>query len=774
MFKAVLTHKSLNDFGDGLMSAISYDPIHAESLLLQEMEKKYGTYRPTDSNHTRFDTDSLCKEGSSLRKLRVDGAPYTKTGVSKPPVVAQWHRQLKYFAVSPNGLVVDEVNSCLLCSVKVHYQIDRKCSCSDTKNIHYGCILQYVRTLGNQCPYCLQPISIPVAKLISECDNTYLTGCSFKNVHNAVSSMIVDEIALNLPGRFFSRFVQWNKSVYGYGKVLIECPQWLSEDVFNMTMNGAAKAGLYFGPEGFDNKPSKRIAYQSTKEWLHLYVKDLYFIYSSKGTITDDDLLQVIGDSYAKLSFKIEVLQDPEKQRIFFITSLLKFLIDKVLLSPIFKSLYNFKNIMIGFRWADGGAQRLHDWLFKGGDRFYFEWDLRRMDQKVKWAHILFNLWTLYQDYGLPSKPDLSFNPNEDDSFNVRSFELLLTSLLTQWTARNSAFTKTKWFEPKSWRIVIGILFSGEFITSVSQTMTSIFAFVTWLFFIRELMELYPDVPDVVKEAIEIELRDLRAKMYGDDGICSLPNILAPYCSLHANSRDESDIDVDHDDRFITFADFLTRFHGLEIKISESHEYSDLLTEVFCDHSEIVKRGPKILQRHFIEDSGKIISFRPSRLWKLVVPSQETISWEMAVMRLVGHMWDTHGNNKHQILIIRNLVEKIIDIHSLDDSPSMQRQFKAKMEELYGVDPRVTRHFDALMEKHYGLTSAEEKASNVLKMFKLPTTALLRYEFNTFRNTFSPTTRTLMPWRCVQALELGITVPIKFGVPGREVDQYSI
>jgi hypothetical protein len=526
-----------------------------------------------------------------------------------------------------------------------------------------------------------------------------------------------------------------------------------------MKMNFNARAGLYLQPgDGWDRKPSKRKAAPITTEYAKTYMKILYSRYKKNDTITHQDVLDVLGDVYAKVSFKLEVLQDDEKQRIFFITSLLKFLIDKVLLCPIFNSLKDYKNFMIGFRWADGGAQHLSEFLLFGEERIYFEWDLRRMDQNVKWGHIAYNLWLWYQDY---DQQDPSPMKNEPETqYKQRKFNFLLTNLLLQWSTKNSSFTKTKWFSPNSWRIVIGILFSGEFLTSMSQTQTSLFAFVTWLMYIRELMEKF-GAPEEHKRLIEALIRDPRFKFYGDDGIGSIPRILGKYLSLHSTSRT---FDLEHDARYMKYSEFLVYFHGLELKVSETHEYESLETKVDKD-CKITVRGPKILQRHFVRGvdpvtkADLLVSFRETALWKVSNPATEVISWPLALMRIVGAMWDTHGNNHTQYAALVNMFRHLARIHNLDEA-EMGRQFRLKMEELYGVDPKVTTFFDRICDKHIG----NSKDTLEAKMFMfLPSIDHLKRVFNFYKTKFDPQyPRIVKPWAYCRAKEMKAPLPFIF------------
>jgi len=216
-------------------------------------------------------------------------------------------------------------------------------------------------------------------------------------------------------------------------------------------------------------------------------------------------------------------------------------------------------------------------------------------------------------------------------------------------------------------------MFSGEYFTSISQIMTSGAVFIAWLFCNRRLLkdvmaklenktsQFYLQLVMVLM-TLETFIDDFHAKFFGDDGIVAIPVVLMKLLFLGKKAREASGM-PDPYPFAISFEDFLTFHCDMELKVTDSAEYQQLYTVVKND--EIVKPGPKILKRHFMyADIGElgdgkptVVAWRPCQVWKAATPILEHMTFEHQMMRLVGMLWDTQGNNMRQYTMLRKMID---------------------------------------------------------------------------------------------------------------------
>jgi len=152
-----------------------------------------------------------------------------------------------------------------------------------------------------------------------------------------------------------------------------------------------------------------------------------------------------------------------------------------------------------------------------------------------------------------------------------------------------------------------------------------------------------------------------------------------------------------------TLEEFLPTHTGLELKMTDSGEFAHLFS-VVDSNEEFIYKGPKILQRHFKlvkwRDETTVVSFRPARMWKIATPVLKTMSYARQVFRLLGHLWDTQGNNTRQYNMIRSCIDTSMKMMPMfadykqmhneyvmhfENTPIFE-EFKERLKRLMGTD----------------------------------------------------------------------------------------
>jgi len=164
----------------------------------------------------------------------------------------------------------------------------------------------------------------------------------------------------------------------------------------------------------------------------------------------------------AKIAPKVEIMTPDvlwTKCRIFFIAPEFKVLLHKALLSAFFGNMYGRSFCGPGHCWARGGVWRVSDQLhFMKDDMFYFQGDFKALDQSLK-AGILALL-------GVSFTLGVKLEAHTRDA---RQWKEVMCRLIA-WLADDTAVTLVKWFG-EEWRMVVGVMFSGEYVTSMFDTL---------------------------------------------------------------------------------------------------------------------------------------------------------------------------------------------------------------------------------------------------------------------------------------------------------------
>lgn len=242
-----------------------------------------------------------------------------------------------------------------------------------------------------------------------------------------------------------------------------------------------------------------------------------------------------------KMSLKAESRPpgtDKYKTRVIFIVTAIKTYLDRVAYQPVMERSYGVGANGIGMKWLRGGARRFARLLggHGGAKKFWLSLDISKFDQSVLASLlmiVLFLPWFLYSK-GTPQFKQVEF--------------------LILWSIENSVAKVVKWFG-NDWKIIFGLMFSGELMTSLGDSW--------YLEIIFDCFDQY--LADLLPSDLRIKFLESfrRFKDYGDDGALS-------YCLwvlTHISPVRESGP--------TTLAYYLERYWHMELKMSDTYVSAD-------------------------------------------------------------------------------------------------------------------------------------------------------------------------------------------------------
>jgi len=314
-----------------------------------------------------------------------------------------------------------------------------------------------------------------------------------------------------------------------------------------------------------------------------------------------------------------------------------------------------------------------------------------------------------------------------------------LVKFLLGWSADNSTSSYTKWIGPYSWRIIVGILFSGEYATSISNTIMSAISFLTYLFRVHKYLRTMPDKTlwEKYHKELEAYIQYIIAKFFGDDGIAAIPLSLAPILCLDKKLRPRGIPDF-LGKGIPTFSQSIIEDQGCEIKIDASGEYRNLYT-IVDNHDRIKYKGPLILKRYFkavsIHGEPTVVSYRESELFKLFNPTVDVSLPMFQMMRVVGHLWDYHGNNDYMHHVLQQMFHHLKVIVDNDELLADYRQKYATYLEQgttgdYKFDRCCKDYLGRITRSITDDTDSDEFKQLMLDPFSYPDKDYLREVFN--------------------------------------------
>lgn len=326
----------------------------------------------------------------------------------------------------------------------------------------------------------------------------------------------------------------------------------------------------------------------------------------------------------AKLGNKVEILgpeADREKNRVFFIGCLMKMVLQKLTMSAPFREMFGRSFCGVGMSWSGAGTARVASQL-KFDDlgkkaRRWFQGDFRALDQSMK-AGLMCFICMLMSITLAPGE-----TPTEKTMWRV-------CIALFAWLADDTAITLIKWFG-KEWRYVVGVLFSGEFVTSMFDTIYVYIALMCVHYsFLEDLKVFAGSKYEEYKKEILEAISDF-ALIYGDDTTWSLPKRVVDLLEC---------IPVVGKGRYLDeVIRRLKEFFDMEMKpkgSSDTDEFNTPYTKCTKDGtvlSEGGKYGLKFLRRHFI--------------WGVFTKTNGKVEHVPVSVRKVSDVWARATNTQH-------------------------------------------------------------------------------------------------------------------------------
>lgn len=345
-----------------------------------------------------------------------------------------------------------------------------------------------------------------------------------------------------------------------------------------------------------------------------------------------------------KFAEKPEVRQrgeDPEKVRIFFLVSLLKFLMDSVVHIPFHQLLRRGYSYSIGHKWPGGGAEELaremNGW---DPDWRWIWWDASKLDQSIV-ATLIVIICMLSL---------IVYEPG--------TIDYVILANIAAFCADQTGGKYVTWMG-KYCRFVIGVIFSGDLNTShLGSLVMGSAVECAVIDATREqkklalqgdskAQEFLSKVSVVCKENIITKTRICRAghplhyspRVYGDDGLMGM------HKHIHA----------------ILTMERLTKYmednFNIKLKASACGTSDKFFAKVTPDGNVAtsVPDGPRpcLLKRYFVLAKipqfvePVVLAFRPREDYDVRIgrTAQSIDDKSIEYARLVGLMWDTMGTN---------------------------------------------------------------------------------------------------------------------------------
>jgi hypothetical protein len=386
----------------------------------------------------------------------------------------------------------------------------------------------------------------------------------------------------------------------------------------------------------------------------------------------------------AKIAVKAEVrgYDAPEtKTRIFFIMCMIKLLIDKELYSEPFKMFYGTDYCSIGHKWTEGGADKIaremHAW---DEDWSWFTTDISKLDQRLHPGLLTLIFASIIAMYD--RKP-------QDQNYAV------LKAFLC-FSADDIAATLIKW-TGLSFRIIVGVMFSGLFGTSWGDTVYVSIAIKCALRHFQRTIQNKMARGDVMPVV----------KVYGD-------NIAIGWTTKRLR---EFVLGPGDDPMKGFFAEYLLKTFGLPLKADETFFHTKFFTTINEHFSRdtgmwrtrvIGKPGVVFLKRYFIERefAGErwAMPFRPvADFYDRIITTNHTDSHSAVwIARWCGLLLDTCGTNREAHKALMFFISRHLGSHKLKSFNNFEEMANWYVEQVpeywmnrvkkLGVPPEFTKN----------------------------------------------------------------------------------
>jgi len=398
----------------------------------------------------------------------------------------------------------------------------------------------------------------------------------------------------------------------------------------------------------YSSTPTKAKLLGVEIERLHGIIGDLYHEVKEKFQATGDiewahHVFPIMMNKFAEKPEVRQEGEDPEKVRIFFLVSLLKFLMDSIVHIPFHHFLRRGYSYSIGHKWPGGGAEEfareMNAW---DPEWIWMWWDASKLVQSiVATLIVIFCMITM-----------IIYEPG--------TIDYVLIANICAYCSDQTAGKYVTWLG-KYCRYIIGVIFSGDLSTSHLDSLI-MGAMVECAVSARR-RELRPlalqgdesaktaltMLATVAKEAILTRTRICRAghplhyapRVYGDDGILGLHKAIHKYIDMAYLTR------------------YAKEFFNIQLKASACGTSSKFFATPTLDgnvHTGLpYGPSPVFLKRHFVLmrfpslgfDEPVVVPFRPRCDYDVRIgrTAQSIDDEAIQYARIIGLMWDTMGTN---------------------------------------------------------------------------------------------------------------------------------
>lgn len=458
-----------------------------------------------------------------------------------------------------------------------------------------------------------------------------------------------DDPVTNLPGFLLAKAIRSMLLNLGIKKNSININNIEDQCMFFLKMPDRTKAGAWFqdGISEFSNggipSKNKQNPYKSEVEviaghqclsYIQALKEKFYEFVYEDGELKSKELAAFCYERILvhKMNTKVEALvvqDDADKLRMFFPSHVCKFIFDNVIWKNLVQRLYMKGAVMLGFRWLDGGAQKLYERYGKFSK--IFAWDISGLDSSMKAKVIQIIFESLFK----------AFNPDSVNDVAYRLFTLLYIICTGHYISKVVA-----WVD--SFRIMVGSMASGELLTSIFNTIYCIVAIFSWIHHIADIKFGVADTAAKLRW-IDKNLTHIVLYIFGDDGLMATnAEELSLLNDVVCNGKSYPSLDK-----------FLKVHWKMSIKRTDSLEANTMLS-VPDDIGDLPKNSITILKRGFVKTTiagveyvgpFKSTSISVGKLLKHEVPAnkQNDLAYSAYLMmcRAVGHAVDTAGMNKY-------------------------------------------------------------------------------------------------------------------------------
>jgi len=354
---------------------------------------------------------------------------------------------------------------------------------------------------------------------------------------------------------------------------------------------------------------------------------------------------------------KVEVRKpwdDKDKSRLIFVVSTLKYIIDKLIYTPVMNSIYGKPPLCIGWSKSRDTMHFLSEHLLGRNSaypNYYVDGDFSKLDFSLapSWLTIV-------------AMFPLLFYKRTD------TFEYHFLRFLMEWSSDELVSKLLHLFKGQQ-RMVIGMMFSGSLLTSFGNSLYVIIMFEMWFVHVGAQLRLEGKVAEYNDWVCNWPIRYF---VSGDDWLASLPS----YTYKYYVGKDY--VNRAPGDKPEAFAKFALSAANLTVKMEESRVFDSLYT-ITNGRGSIRRDGPKFLQRRFVKVrvTDRMRPHMPNDvLNKFIVPWRPIedyysrcattvggVTLAHYVLKLRGLMVDTAGANYYAYHFIRKIHDGIFDAH---------------------------------------------------------------------------------------------------------------